>query len=122
MLPAAVGSKMIHRQVVRDAEEPGGDRYLAPLEGPDSLEHLHERLVREIFGVVAVPHRHLQVAVDAVEVHQVELLEGLSVAVLGALDEPANRRRSVRFVWHEVGLPYALVPKPMCVSRDVRRT
>ena len=37
-----------------------------------------------------VPDAHVQVAVDAVEVEQVELFERLPVALLAALDEPPH--------------------------------
>ena len=39
---------------------------------------------------MAIPHRDVEVAVDPVEVRQVELLEGLAVTHLGALDELAD--------------------------------
>jgi hypothetical protein len=81
---------VIHREVVRDSEEPGRDRHLAPFEAIDRLDHLHEGLVGEVLGVVLVADAHLQVAVDPVEVKEVELLEGLAVTLLGALDERAH--------------------------------
>src|SRR6476620_7840151 len=86
-LPAAVRAEVIHRKVVRDAEEPGGQRRGLPLEALDRLEHLHERLRRQILRVVPIPDAHVEVAVDAVEVKQVELFEGLPVALLAAVDE-----------------------------------
>jgi hypothetical protein len=46
-------------------------------------------------------------------VHEIELLEGIPIACLGAFDEPADFRRSWCFFRHEGGLPYALAPKPM---------
>jgi hypothetical protein len=54
---------------------------------------------------VPVADRHLQVAVDAVEMHEVELLERLPIAFLGAFDEPADLRRSGCFFRHEEDLP-----------------
>ena len=65
--------------------------------------------------------RHLQVAVDAVEMDEVELLERFAVAVLGALDEPADARpQSVASSLRHRGASTlrARQPKPMCVSRD----
>ena len=58
-----------------------------PAEPADRLEHLEERLRRQVLGVVPVADAHVQVAVDAVEVEEVELLERVSIALLGALDE-----------------------------------
>jgi hypothetical protein len=42
--------------------------------------------------------------------------------LLSAVDEAAEIHRSDRFLGHDVALPYALAPNPMCVSRSVRRT
>jgi hypothetical protein len=81
---------VIHREVVRDAEEPGGERRRAEAELADRLEHLEERLRREVLGVVPVADAHVQVAVDPVEVDQVQLLERLAVSLLAALDEAAD--------------------------------
>jgi hypothetical protein len=96
-----VRAKVVHGEVVRDPKEPRRDGHLAPLEALDRLEHLHEGLVRQVFRIVAVADTHLQVAVDAVEVHEIQLFERLSVPFLGPLDEAANLRRSGRFIAHE---------------------
>ena len=58
-LPAPVGAKVVDGEVVRDAEEPGGERHLAPFEALDRLDHLHEGLVGEVLGVVLVADPHL---------------------------------------------------------------
>jgi hypothetical protein len=50
---------------------------------------------------VAVADTHLQIAVDAVEVHEIQLFERLSVPFLGPLDKAADLRRSGRFIAHE---------------------
>ena len=89
-LPAAGGAEVVHREVVRDPEEPGGERRRAPAELADRLEHLQERLRRQVLGVVPVADAHVQVAVDPVEVDQVELFERVAVALLAELDEPPN--------------------------------
>ena len=81
---------MIHGEVVRDPEEPCGERGGAPPELADRLEHLQERLGRQVLGVVAVADAEMQVAVDPVEVEQIERLERLAVPLLSVLDEPAQ--------------------------------
>ena len=89
-LPALARAKVVHREVVGDAEEPGRERGRLPAELPDRLEHLQERLRRQVFGVVAVADGDVQVAVDPVEMNQIELFERATVALLGALDEGAH--------------------------------
>jgi hypothetical protein len=78
---------VVHRQVVGDAEQPGRERRRAPSEPPDRLEHLQERLRRQVLGVVPVPDRHVQVAVDSVEVVEVELFERTAIALLRTRDQ-----------------------------------
>ena len=87
-LPAPVRAEVVHREVVRDPEEPRRERRRLPAEAADRLEHLHERLRGQVLGVVPVADAHVQVAVDAVEVEQVELLERVAVAFLRPRDEP----------------------------------
>src|SRR4029078_296813 len=53
-LPALRGTEVVHRQVVSDPEEPGGKRRGLPAKAADRLEHLQERLSRQVLGVVAV--------------------------------------------------------------------
>ena len=89
-LPAPVRAEVVHREVVRDPEEPRGERRRLPAEAADRLEHPQERLRRQILGVVPVSDRHVQVAVDPVEVDQVQLLERGAVALLRPLDELAD--------------------------------
>ena len=89
---------MVHRQVVRDPEEPGRERRRPPAELADRLEHAQERLRRQILGVVPVADRHVQVAVDAVEVLEVQLLERVAIARLGALDQGSIVPRSITAV------------------------
>src|ERR1019366_8038123 len=48
---------------------------------------------RQVLGVVAVADTHVQVAVDPVEVDQVELFERSAVALLGTADEAAHALR-----------------------------
>src|SRR5919201_2307870 len=91
-LPPPARAEVVHGEVVRDPEEPGGERRRLPAEPPDRLEHLQERLRRQVLGVVPVADGHVQVAVDAVEVEEVQLLERVAVAALRALDEPAHVR------------------------------
>src|ERR1043165_8456946 len=55
-----------------------------------SLEHLEKRLRRQVFGVVPVAHAQVQIAVDAVEMHQVEGFERLSIASLREIDQPTE--------------------------------
>ena len=88
-LPATRGAKVVHGQVVRDPEEPGRERGGLEAELADRLEHLQERLSREVLGVVPVADAHVQVAVDAVEVEEVERLQRLSIALLSELDQAA---------------------------------
>jgi hypothetical protein len=75
---------------VRDPEEPGRERRRLEPELADRLEHAHERLRRQVLGVVPVADGHVQVAVDPVEVDQVQLLERAAVALLAPLDELAD--------------------------------
>src|SRR6059058_3421056 len=86
-LPALVGAEVVHREVVRDPEQPGRERRRTPAELADRLEHLHEHLRRQVLGVVAVADAHVQVAVDAIEMDQVELLERFPIPLFAALDE-----------------------------------
>ena len=92
-LHAAVRTEVIHCEVVRDPEEPGRERHLSPAEAVDRLEHAQEGLGRQILGVVAVADAEVQVAVDAIEVEEVELLQRITVAELRALDESPHRMR-----------------------------
>ena len=62
----------------------------------DRLEHLQERLRREVLGVVPVADAHVQVAVDPVEVDQVQLLERVAVALLRRGRRARGRARSTR--------------------------
>src|SRR5579862_710495 len=89
-LPAPPRAEVIHREVVRDPEEPRRERRRPPAEPPDRLEHLQERLRRQVLGVVPVADAHVEVAVDPVEVDEVQLLERVPVALLGAVDERAD--------------------------------
>ena len=109
-LPAAARAKVIHREVVRDAEEPGGERRRLPAEAPDLLEHLQERLRREVLGVVAVADADVEVAVDPVEMDEVQLLERLAVALLPARNEVAEMLR--RLVDRSVPLTHPLGRTP----------
>src|SRR5262245_21547841 len=79
--------EVIHREVVRDSEEPCGEGSRLPAEVADRLEHPQKRLGREVLGVVAVAHADTQVAVDAIEMEEVELLERITIAVLCPLDD-----------------------------------
>ena len=67
--------------------ENGADCQLEPL---DRLQHLEKRLGRQVLGVVPVADAHVQIAVDAIEMEQVELLERSAIALLAAFDEPPN--------------------------------
>ena len=89
-LPAAPRAEVVHREVVRDAEEPRGERRRLPAEAPDLLEHLQERLRREVLRVVPVADADVEVAVDPVEMDEVQLFERLAVALLPARDEIAH--------------------------------
>ena len=64
------------------------------LKRPDRLEHLQERLRRQILRVVPVADAHVEVAVDAVEVEQVQLFERLAGRPAGR-----GRRASARGRW-----------------------
>ena len=86
-LPAAARPEVVHREVVRDPEQPGRERRRLPLEAADLLQHLQERLRREVLGVVPVADADVEIAVDPVEVDQVQLFEGVAVALLAARDE-----------------------------------
>jgi predicted ABC-class ATPase len=86
-LPAPRRAEVVHREVVGDPKEPRGERGRAPAEPPDRLQHLQERLRRQVLGVVPVPDAHVQVAVDAIEMEQIERLQRLAVALLGELDQ-----------------------------------
>ena len=103
---------MVHRQVVGDAEEPGGERCRLPAEALDRLEHLQERLSRQVLGVGPVADAHVQVAVDPIEMEEVELLERFAVSLLSPLDESpqvvgrvhGRRRGSTSgFLGHQAG-------------------
>src|SRR5262249_54904490 len=89
-LPALVRAEVVHGEVVRDAEGPRRERRRLPAEATDRLEHLQEGLRRQVLGVVAIADADVQVAVDAVEVDEVELLQGGPVPLLGAVDEHAH--------------------------------
>src|SRR4029453_15212356 len=86
-LPALVRAEMVHREVVRDPEEPGREGRRAPAELAYRLQHLHEHLRRQALRVMAGADALVQVAVDAVEVEEVELLERVTVSLLRLLDE-----------------------------------
>ena len=73
---------MVDREVVRDPQEPRGERRGLPAEASYRLEHPQECLRREVLRVVAVADTDVQVAVDAVEMKQVELFERVAVAFL----------------------------------------
>ena len=75
---------------MRNPEEPGGERCRLPAELPDRLEHLQEGLRRQVLGIVLVPDADVQIAVDPVEMDQVQLLERVAVACLRSLDERAH--------------------------------
>ena len=106
-----------------DPEEPGGERRRLEAELADRLEHAQEGLRREVLGVVLVAERHVQVAVDPVEMDQVQLLERVPVALLPALDEPPDlgARRPAPLVGrlvHPTGpAPPDQIPNP---TRDSR--
>src|SRR5207253_4494270 len=78
----------------------GGEGRRLPAKASDRLEHLQERLRRQVLGVVAVADAHVQVAVDAVEVQEIELLERFAVSLLRLRDEltdvPGRLARSAR--------------------------
>ena len=57
---------------------------------PDRLQHLEEGLRRQVLGVVPVADAHVQVAVDPVEMDQVQLLERVAVALLRTRDQAAD--------------------------------
>ena len=86
-LHSPTSAEVVHREVVRDPKQPRGERDRLPAEPADRLEHLQERLRREVLGVVPVADAEVQIAVDAIEVEQVELLERAAVAALGTLHE-----------------------------------
>ena len=92
-LPALVRAEVVHREVVGDPEEPGRERGRLEAELADRLEHAHEGLRRQVLGVVPVADGHVQVAVDPVEVDQVQLLERAAIALLAPLDELADLGR-----------------------------
>src|SRR5579884_2233832 len=100
-LPAPPRAEVVHREVVRDPEQPGRERSRLPLEAADLLQHLQERLRRQVLGVVAVADADVEVAVDPVEVDEVQLFERVAVALLAARHERAHvlvgvaRRRSL---------------------------
>ena len=134
-LHAAPGAEVIHREVVRDPEEPRRERRRLPPEAADRLEHLEERLRREILGVVPVADAHVEVAVDAIEMEEVELLERSAIALLRALDErpdapTARRDRGHRHLLrhHLRGMPRRALPvtqlplNPTRPSREKRLT
>ena len=99
----------------------------------DRLEHLEERLRRQVLGVVTVADAHVQVAVDAVEVDEVQLFERVAVALLTALDESADvvavrRRRDApppgfrSLQPSAAGCPGHATPNPTLASRrNLRR-
>ena len=91
-LHAARRAEVVHREVVRDPKEPGRERRRLKPELADRLEHPQEGLRGQVLGVVPVPDRHVQVAVDPVEVDQVQLFERRSVTLLPALDQPPDLR------------------------------
>ena len=116
-LPTPGGTEVVHRQVVRDPEEPSREGRRLPLEAADRLEHLQERLRRQVLGVMPVAEAHVQVAVDAVEMEEVELFQRRSLTLLRALDQPPQLPRRLacprpsglgRFVRHPAqGMPGA---------------
>src|SRR5580765_1816044 len=81
-LRPASRAEMVDREVVRDPQQPRGKRSRLPAEAADRLEHAQERLRRQVLRVVAVADGDVQVAVDAIEVEQVELFERVAVAFL----------------------------------------
>ena len=90
-LAATAEPEMIDGEVVRDPEQPGGERSRLPAEPADRLEHPHEGLRRQVLGVVPVADAHVQIAVDAIEVERGRAPRARAVALLGA------RRRARTF-------------------------
>jgi hypothetical protein len=132
-LPAAVRAKVIHGEVVGDAEEPRRERRRLPAELADRLEHLQKRLRRQVLCVVLVADAHVEVAVDAVEVNKAERFERLAIPQLRAIDERATRfrlalllarslRRGSRGKWCPARQQTPPEPKPTRLSRARRFT
>ena len=101
---------MIHGEVVSDPEQPGGERNRLPPEAADRLQHPHEGLRRQVLGVVPVADAQVQIAVDAIEVEEVQLLERVAVTVLPTFDERPHVRGRSRpsarlFRRHPEGMP-----------------
>jgi hypothetical protein len=80
---------------VGDPKEPRGERRRLEAELPDRLQHAQKGLRGQVLGVVPVSDRHVQVAVDPVEVDQVQIFERRPVTLLSALDEPPDLRRGL---------------------------
>src|SRR5207237_2293008 len=56
----------------------------------DRVEHLDEGLRRQVLGVVPIADTQVEVAVDAIEVKEVQLFERVAVPTLGTLDKRAH--------------------------------
>ena len=77
---------VVDRRVVRDAQDPGGERHDARLVAAERGHQLGEDVLRDVLGLVLVAHDRADVAVDVVGVAEVEEAQRVGVAVLGARD------------------------------------
>jgi len=96
-LPATVRAEVIHREVVAMRKSHAENGARLPPEPLDRLEHLQKCLRCQVLGVVSVADAHVQIAVDAVEVDQVQLFERCPLTLLATLDETADV--SGRVLW-----------------------
>src|SRR4029077_3984901 len=97
-------------RVPRDREQPGGERYAAPLEPAQVGERVVEHLGGEILGREAVVGPAGDERVDPVEVALVQLGEAARVRLCG-LDQlplvvPAQRDLCRRSTWRHGLIPY----------------
>src|SRR5437870_1895677 len=91
-LNVAPRPEVIHGEVVGDPKEPRRERRRLPAEATDRLEHFQKRLGGQVLGVVAVADAQMEVAVDAVEMEEIQLLERVAVTLLRSSDQRPHSR------------------------------
>lgn len=82
-------AEVVDGSVPRYPEEPSRERNGAVLVAVDPLQHLAERLARQILGVVAVAYAERQIRLDPVDVQAVEMRKGIAVTRATSLYEHA---------------------------------
>jgi hypothetical protein len=83
---------VVDRGVVRDLQDPGGERDPPRLVPVERRQQLGEDVLRDVLGLVLVAHDRADVAVDVVGVAQVEEAERVRVAAARPRDRAEGER------------------------------